>query len=103
MGWAKAWAAKDADAYLAYYAPGFQGPGGEPPAAREATRRGRITQPKSIEVTVGSPKVSFDANGRAIVSFRQGYKSDTLNTAGAKTLTLTKISDRWLIVQERMN
>ncbi len=103
MGWAKAWSAKDADAYLAYYAPGFQVPGGEPRAAWEATRRDRITKPKLIEVTVGSPKVSFDANGRAIVSFRQGYKSDTLNTAGAKTLTLTKISDRWLIVQERMN
>jgi tetratricopeptide (TPR) repeat protein len=103
MGWAKAWSAKDADAYLAQYAPSFQVPGGEPRAAWEATRRDRITKPKSIEVTVGSPKVSFDANGRAIVSFRQGYKSDTLNTSGAKTLTLTKISDRWLIVQERMN
>jgi tetratricopeptide (TPR) repeat protein len=103
MGWAKAWSVKDADAYLAYYAPSFQVPGGEPRTAWEATRRDRITKPKSIEVTVGSPKVSFDANGRAIVSFRQGYKSDTLNTSGAKTLTLTKISDRWLIVQERMN
>jgi tetratricopeptide (TPR) repeat protein len=103
MGWAKAWSVKDADAYLAYYAPSFQVPGGEPRAAWEATRRDRITKPKSIEVTVGSPKVSFDANGRAIVSFRQGYKSDTLNTSGAKTLMLTKISDRWLIVQERMN
>ena len=103
MDWAKTWSAKDADAYLAHYAPGFQVPGGEPRAAWEATRRDRIIKPKSIEVTVGSPKVSFDANGRAIVSFRQGYKSDTLNTFGAKTLTLTKNNDRWLIVQERMN
>ena len=102
-GWAKAWSAKDADAYLAYYAPGFQVPGGEPRATWEAARRDRITRPRSIEVTVGSPKVSFDANGRAIVSFRQGYKSDTLNTSGAKTLTLTKYNDRWLIIQERMN
>ena len=103
MEWAKAWSAQDADAYLAHYAPGFQVPGGEPRAAWEATRRDRITKAKSIEVTVGSPKVSFDANGRAIVSFRQGYKSDTVNTSGAKTLTLTKNNDRWLIVEERMN
>jgi ketosteroid isomerase-like protein len=103
MDWAKAWSAKDADTYLAHYAPGFQVPGGEPRAAWEATRRDRITKPKLIEVTVGSPKVSFDANGRAIVSFRQGYKSDTLDTSGAKTLTLTKNNDRWLIVLERMN
>jgi tetratricopeptide (TPR) repeat protein len=102
-GWAKAWSAKDADAYLAHYAPGFQVPGGEPRAAWEAMRRDRITKPKLIDVTVGSPKVSFDANGQAVVSFRQGYKSDTLNTSGAKTLVLTKSNDRWLIFQERMN
>jgi tetratricopeptide (TPR) repeat protein len=102
-GWAKAWSAQDADAYLSHYAPGFQVPGGEPRAAWETMRRDRITKPKSIEVTVGSPKVSFDANGQAIVSFRQGFKSDTLNTSGAKTLVLTKNNDRWLIFQERMN
>ena len=101
--WAKVWSAKDAEAYLAHYAPAFQVPGGEPRATWEATRRDRITKPKSIEVTVGSPKVVFDANGQAIVTFRQSYKSDTLNTSSTKTLTLTKNNDRWLIVQERMN
>jgi len=102
-GWAKAWSNKDASAYLAYYAPDFQVPGGEARANWEATRRDRIVRPKLIEVSVGSPKVSFDANGRAVVKFRQGYKSDALNTSGAKTLTLVKNSDRWQIVQERMN
>ena len=102
-GWAKAWSSKNADAYLAYYAPSFQVPGGEARANWEATRRDRIVKPKLIEVTVGSPKVSFDANGRAVVKFRQGYKSDTLNTSGAKILTLVKNNDRWQIVQEKMN
>jgi tetratricopeptide (TPR) repeat protein len=102
-GWAKAWSSKNADAYLAYYAPGFQVPGGEARANWESTRRDRIVKPKLIEVTVGSPKVSFDASGRAVVKFRQGYKSDTLNTSGAKILTLVKNNDRWQIVQERMN
>ena len=100
---AKAWSNRNADAYLAYYAPGFQVPGGEARANWEATRRDRIVKPKLIEVTVGSPKVSFDANGQAVVKFRQGYKSDTLNTSGAKILTLVKNNDRWQIVQERMN
>jgi len=102
-GWAKAWSSKNADAYLAYYAPNFQVPGGEARASWEATRRDRIIKPKLIEVTIGSPRVSFDANGRAVVKFRQGYKSDTLNTSGAKILTLVKNNDRWQIVQERMN
>src|SRR5258708_8383027 len=102
-GWAKAWSSKNADAYLAYYAPGFQGPGGEARATSEATRRDRIVKPELIEVTIGTPKVSFDATGRAIVKFRQGYKSDTLNTSGAKILTLVRNNDRWQIGQERMN
>jgi len=102
-GWAKAWSHKNADDYLGYYAPGFQVPGGEPRANWEATRRDRIVKPKQIEVTVGSPKISFDAEGRAVVKFRQGYNSDTLNTSGAKTLTLVKNNDRWQIIQERMN
>ena len=102
-GWAKAWSSKNADAYLAYYAPGFQVPGGDARANWEATRRDRIVKPKLIEVTVGSPKVSFDANGRAVVKFRQGYKSDTLNTSGAKVLVLMRNNDRWQILQERMN
>src|SRR5260221_2951239 len=102
-GWAKAWSSRNADAYLAYYAPGFQVPGGEARANWEATRRDRIVKPKLIEVTVGSPKVSFDANGQAVGKFRQGHKSDTLNTSGAKKLTLVKNNHRWQIVQERMN
>ena len=102
-GWAKAWSNKNPDAYLAYYAPTFQVPGGEARANWEATRRDRILRPKLIDVTVGSPKVSFDANGRAVVKFRQGYKSDALSTSGAKTLTLVKNNGNWQIVQERMN
>jgi len=102
-GWAKAWSHKNADDYLGYYAPSFQVPGGEARANWEATRRDRIMKPKQIEVTVGSPKVSFEADGRAVVKFRQGYKSDTLDTSGAKTLTLVKNNERWQIIQERMN
>ena len=102
-GWAKAWSSKNADGYLAYYAPSFQVPGGEARANWEETRRDRIVKPRLIEVTVGSPRVSFDANGHAVVKFRQGYKSDTLSTSGAKILTLVKNNDRWQIIQERMN
>jgi len=103
QGWAKAWSAQDANGYLSYYAPNFQVPGGDTRAAWESTRRDRITRPKRIQVTVGSPKVSFDAGGRAIVKFRQSYKSDTLDTSGTKTLTLVRNNDRWQILQEKMN
>jgi tetratricopeptide (TPR) repeat protein len=100
--WAKAWSDRNADAYLAHYAASFEVPGGEARPAWEAMRRERITRPKSIKVTVSSPRVSFDANGRAQVSFRQRYLSDTLDTTGSKTLTLANSGGRWQIVQERM-
>src|SRR4051812_18363188 len=37
--WAHAWSSNDADSYLAFYAPDFHPPNGEPPAAWEASGR----------------------------------------------------------------
>lgn len=102
-GWAKAWSDKNSDAYLAYYAPAFQVPGGEARAKWEAGRRERIGKPKSIEVTIGAPAVSFESNGRAVVKFLQSYKSDKLSTSGSKILTLVKSNERWQIIEEKMN
>jgi Flp pilus assembly protein TadD/ketosteroid isomerase-like protein len=101
--WAKAWSAKDADAYLAFYGKDFKTPGGEARAAWEKTRRQRISAPKSISVTVESPKVSVAADGQASVTFRQGYRSDVLkSTSTTKTLVLARSDGRWLIQQERV-
>ena len=101
--WAKAWSAKDVDAYLAFYGKDFKTPGGEARADWEKSRRQRIGAPKSISVTVEAPKVSVGADGSASVTFRQGYRSDVLKTAIAtKTLVLAKTDGRWLIRQERV-
>lgn len=102
-GWAKAWSEKNSDAYLAYYAPAFRVPGGEARAKWEAARRERIGKPASIEVTVGSPAVSFESSERAVVKFLQSYKSDKLSTSGRKILTLVKSNERWQIIEEKMN
>jgi tetratricopeptide (TPR) repeat protein len=101
--WAKAWSAKDVDAYLAFYGKEFKTPGGEARTAWEKTRRQRIGAPKSISVTVESPKVSVAADGQASVTFRQGYRSDVLkSTTTTKTLVLAHGDGRWLIQQERV-
>jgi Flp pilus assembly protein TadD/ketosteroid isomerase-like protein len=101
--WAKAWSAKDVDAYLAFYGKDFKTPGGEARADWEKARRQRISAPKSIAVTVESPKVSVAAEGQASVSFRQGYRSDVIKSANTtKTLVLARIDGRWLIQQERV-
>jgi tetratricopeptide (TPR) repeat protein len=103
QGWARAWSNQDVDAYLSYYSRDFATPGGESWNAWAAVRRDRLTRPKSIEVSVESPKVSFDGDSRVVVTFKQSYRSDSLRSTGEKTLTLVKSRDRWLIVQEQID
>src|SRR5688572_16747696 len=99
--WATAWSKKDADGYLSYYAKDFKTPGGEPREAWEKARRERITAPKSISVTLASPKVTMNGADRASVSFRQTYKSDRLNSNSNKTLVMVKSDGGWKIVEEK--
>ena len=98
--WAKAWSAKDAKGYLAFYAPDFEVPGGAKRSAWEKERTERIERPKSIEVTVDITSVKVGDN-EATVTFKQSYKSDTLKSHNTKTLKLERAGDRWLIKQER--
>lgn len=100
-GWAKAWSKKDADAYLAYYAKEFKTPGGESRAEWEKQRRARIAAPKSIAVSIASPKVTMKGTDEAKVTFRQTYRSDVLKSHSRKTLVMTRTNGRWQIVQER--
>jgi tetratricopeptide (TPR) repeat protein len=100
--WAKAWSSKDADAYLAFYARDFATPGGEPRADWEKTRRQRIAAPKTIAVTVESPRVVQSSDTLANVTFRQGYRSDSLKASATKTLVMVKADGRWLIQQEKV-
>ena len=101
--WAKAWAAKNVDAYLAFYGKDFKTPGGEARTQWEAARRQRISAPKTISVAVSAPKVSVAADGQASVTFRQTYSSDVVKTAATtKTLVLARTDGRWLIQQERV-
>src|SRR5687767_6723240 len=100
-GWAEAWSKKDADGYLAYYAKEFKAPGGEARAEWEKTRRARIAAPKSISVSVASPKVTMTGADRASVTFRQNYRSDVLKANSQKTLVLVKSDGRWQIVEEK--
>ena len=100
-GWAQAWSKKDADAYLSYYAKDFKTPGGEGRAEWEQARRSRIAAPKSIAVSIGSPKVTMSGPNQANVTFRQSYKSDVMKANSTKVVVMTKAGGRWQILQEK--
>jgi tetratricopeptide (TPR) repeat protein len=99
--WADAWSKKNADAYLAHYAKDFKTPGNEARAEWEKSRRARISAPKSISVSIASPKVTMNGADRATVRFRQNYKSDVLKSSSQKTLVLVKSDGTWKIVEEK--
>jgi tetratricopeptide (TPR) repeat protein len=98
--WARAWASNDVSGYLSHYSADFQTPKGMSRRAWESERKSRIAKPRKIEVRVESPKVRFEENNRAVVSFRQHYKSGGIDVTGNKTLVMIKRGDKWLIQQE---
>lgn len=100
--WAGAWSKQDSGGYLSFYAKDFKTPKGEARAEWEAARTKRISAPKKIEVTVQSPRVNFTGADTAVVSFRQLYRSDHLNTNGTKTVVMIRVDGRWLIQEERI-
>jgi tetratricopeptide (TPR) repeat protein len=102
-GWAQAWARRDADSYLSYYAADFKVPGKESRAAWEKGRRARLGAAKTIKVGIGSPKVTMSGGNAASVVFQQNYQSDTFKSSGRKTLVMAKSDGGWKIREEKSN
>ena len=100
--WAKDWAGKNPDGYLAAYAKSFKPEDGSSRAAWNASRRERITTPKRINVEVLGATVEMTSPAEAKVTFRQAYSSDALQTRSRKTLTMVKEGNTWLITRERV-
>ena len=98
--WAKSWSDNDIPGYLGAYAADFRTPTGNR-AAWEAERKARIAKPRKIQVAIESPKVEFESNNRAKVTFVQHYRSDALKSSNTKILVMTKAGDKWLIQQEQ--
>jgi len=98
--WAAAWSAKDVKKYLSFYASDFKTPDGEKRADWEATRKERISKPKSIHVGISNATVNFSDGNHATVKFRQAYQAKHLKTSGNKTLLLVKSGGNWLIREE---
>lgn len=97
--WANAWASKNMSTYLGSYAKGFKPPKGQSRGAWEDERRARIVGKSHISVKVSSLKTTVKGSN-ATARFRQDYVADALTASSMKTLELTKVGERWLIVKE---
>ncbi|MEQ1592279.1 MAG: tetratricopeptide repeat protein [Thiobacillaceae bacterium] len=98
--WARAWASRDVDAYLAFYASDFNTPDGMARGDWEALRRERITKPTRIAVSISNIKTDQSDPDKATVNFKQVYQSDRLKSISSKTLELALHDGKWQIVRE---
>ena len=98
--WARAWASRDVDAYLAFYASDFNTPDGMARSDWEALRRERITKPTRTTVSISNIKTEQPSPDKATVNFRQVYQSDRLKSISSKTLELALHDGKWQIVRE---
>jgi len=99
QAWAAAWSAKNMADYLGAYGKDFAVPGKQSRKAWEEERRLRIVGKASISVKVSELQVKVEGD-KAVASFRQTYKADSLSVSGRKRLNLQKVGERWLIVNE---
>ncbi len=97
--WAQAWSGKDMTGYLASYGQNFDPPGKQARKAWEEDRRARIVGKNSISVKLSNMTVSVQG-AKAVAKFKQDYSADSLNISSRKTLELSKVGDRWVIVKE---
>ena len=99
QSWAKAWASRDVDAYLAFYAPDFL-PSSMNRDDWAAQRRERIANANNISVSLSDISVQRTSATRATVQFQQSYQSDKLKNTSRKTLEMSLIDGQWRILRE---
>lgn len=98
--WAQAWAAKDVNRYLTFYAPAFRTPKGESRSAWESSRRVRIDKPGQIEVEILQPVAKTITKDQVEIRFRQRYRSSTFSANSAKSVLMTRQAGKWQILEE---
>lgn len=86
--WAEAWASKNVDGYLSYYAADFKPEDGLSRSAWEQQRRDRITHPSHISVKVSNISVKQVDPTHVRATFVQDYRSDAISNHARKVLDL---------------
>jgi tetratricopeptide (TPR) repeat protein len=99
MAWAKAWSSQDAPAYLAAYSKNFTPPDAKSHAAWATERKARLLKKGGFTVSLDSLNIKVTGT-QAVATFRQNYQSSTAKVVTKKTLALSKVDDKWLIVKE---
>jgi len=97
--WLAAWMARDAEGYLAAYAPKFA-PGGDITRDAWAQKRRQVLG-RAGEIRIDVADLQADVAGdHAEIRFRQSYRSPSFSDVVMKTLSWERIDGKWLIAGE---
>lgn len=100
QNWRAAWASRDVDAYLQFYAPNFVPPTGGDRESWKERRKTALSRASDLTVEIADLTVTLNDATHATMVFRQTYRSANYRDIVTKTLQWTKFGDRWLIVRE---
>ena len=98
--WAAAWAAKDYEAYRAFYGKAFVPADGQSMAAWEKQRRVRLAKKGDISVGVAELRVEKLGPDVAATVFRQTYRANDYQDVVAKRLEWARVDGKWTIQRE---
>jgi hypothetical protein len=99
--WIKAWADRQVDAYLAFYAPGFEVAAGQDQAVWAAERRESMTRPAWIKVRADQLKTSVDGETAQARFFQVYVVAPGTVELTRKTMRWIWSNGRWQILQEQ--
>jgi hypothetical protein len=99
--WLKAWGDRQVDAYLAFYAPEFQVPGGQDRAAWASERRESMTKPAWLKVRADNLKTSVNGDSAEARFFQVYVVAPGTVELTNKTMRWAWAEGRWQIVQEQ--
>jgi tetratricopeptide (TPR) repeat protein len=100
QAWVKAWTAKDAAGYLAFYAEDFKLPEGSERPAWEEERRGRLSRPEFIKVELSDISTRVLSRDKVRIRFTQRYESNIVQDKMRKTVIFGWRDGAWKILEE---
>jgi outer membrane protein, adhesin transport system len=98
--WRRAWAARDVEAYLGSYGPGFDPGEGATRDAWEKRRRTIIGKADAVSIELSGIALSVQGADRATTTFTQSYRSASYRDTVMKTIEWQRIGNEWKIVRE---
>ena len=99
--WARAWSSKDFAAYSDFYSSQHRAKF-DTHEKWLAHRRSRILRPGNISVDISDIQVKWRSDNRAVIDFRQAFKSPGYRDRVVKRLTFSLLGSQWKITEEQV-